>query len=159
MTNSIRPALMASFLSAWRSLANVAVYLPVGDRLHACIRLQERMEINAGGWRLYDRKATRGKWGGLSATLVVAGSIQSPHSSALMTYDGNDEQNRLLYQSPGELCRRGNWSSLQSVLSEKAVVAKHGLVKGGRKEDVVGSYAGSFINVQIVIQQCRITIR
>ena len=48
---------------------------------------QERMEVNAGGWRLYDRKATRGKWGGLLATLVVAGSIQSPHSSALMTYD------------------------------------------------------------------------
>ena len=161
MTNSIRPALMASFLCAWRSLANVAdgLYLPVGDRLHACIRLQERMEINAGGWRLYDRKATRGKWGGLSATLVVAGSIQSPHSSALMTYDGNDEQNRL-HQSLGELCRRcERWSSLQSVLSEKAVVAKHGLVKGGRKEDVVGSHAGSFINVQIVIQQCKITIR
>ena len=142
MTNSFRPALMASFLSAWRSLANVAdgSHLPVGDRLHACIRLQERMEINAGGWRLYDRKATRGKWGGLSATLVVVGSIQSPHSSALMTYDGNDEQNRLLDQSPGELCRRDNWSSLQSVLSENAVVAKHGLAKGGRKEDVGSRY-------------------
>ena len=91
MTNSFRPALMASFLSAWRSLANVAdgLHLPVGDRLHACIGLQERMEVNAGG--LYDRKATRGKWGGLSATLMVVGSIQSPHSSALMTYDGNDE--------------------------------------------------------------------
>ena len=161
MTNSFRPALMASFLCAWRSLANVAdgLYLPVGDRLHACIRLQERMEINAGGWRLYDRKATRGKWGGLSATLVVVGSSQSPHSSALMTYDDNEEQTRL-HQSLGELCRRcERWSSLQSVLSEKAVVAKHGLVKGGRKEDVVGSHAGSFINVQIVIQQCKITIR
>ena len=89
MTNSIRPALMASLSIAWRSLANVVggLYLPVGDRLHACIRLQERMEINAGGWRLYDRKATRGKWGELSAALVVAGSSQSPHSSALMTYD------------------------------------------------------------------------
>ena len=96
------------------------------------------MEINAGG--LYDRKATRGKWGGLSATLVVVGSIQSPHSSALMTYDGNDEQNRLLDQSLGELCRRDNWSSLQSVLSENAVVAKHGLAKGGRKEDVGSRY-------------------
>ena len=161
MTNSIRPALMASFLCAWRSLANVAdgLYLPVSDRLHACIRLRERMEINAGGWRLYDRKATRGKWGELSATLVVAGSSQSPHSSALMTYDDNEEQTRL-HQSLGELCRRcERWSSLQSVLSEKAVVAKHGLVKGGRKEDVVGSHAGSFINVQIVIQQCKITIR
>ena len=70
-----------------------------------------------------------------------------------------DLQNVLRDQSTGELCRRGNWSSLQSVLSEKAVVAKHGLVKGGRKEDVVGSYAGSFINVQIEIQQCKITIR
>ena len=140
MTNSFRPALMASFLSAWRSLANVAdgLHLPVGDRLHACIRLQERMEVNAGG--LYDRKATRGKWGGLSATLVVVGSIQSPHSSALMTYDDNDEQNRLLDQSLGELCRRDNWSSLQSVLSENAVVAKHGLAKGGRKEDVGSRY-------------------
>ena len=87
MTNSIRPALMASLPSAWRSLANVAVYLPVSDRLHARVRLRERMEINAGGWRLYDRKATRGKWGELSAALVVAGSSQSPHSSALMTYD------------------------------------------------------------------------
>ena len=89
MTNSFRPALMASLSIAWRSLANVAdgLYLPVGDRLHTCIRLQERMEINAGGWRLYDRKATRGKWGELSAALVVAGSSQSPHSSALMTYD------------------------------------------------------------------------
>ena len=140
MTNSIRPALMASFLTAWRSLANVVggLYLPVSDRLHACIRLQERMEINAGG--LYDRKATRGKWGELSATLVVADSSQSPHSSALMTYDGNDEQNRLLDQSLGELCRRDNWSSLQSVLSDNAVVAKHGLVKGGRKEDVGSRY-------------------
>ena len=63
------------------------------------------MEINAGGWRLYDRKATRGKWGELSATLVVAGSSQSPHSSALMTYDDNEEQTRL-HQSLGELCRR-----------------------------------------------------
>ena len=70
-----------------------------------------------------------------------------------------DLQNVLRDQSIGELCRRGNWSSLQSVSSEKAVVAKHGLAKGGRKEDVVGSYAGSFINVQIVIQQCKTTIR
>ena len=102
MTNSFRPALMASFLRAWRSLANVAdgLYLLVGDRLHACIRLQERMEINVGGWRLYDRKATRGKWGELSATLVVAGSSQSPHSSALMTYDDNEEQTGL-HQSLG----------------------------------------------------------
>ena len=82
----------------------------------------------------------QGKWGELSATLVVAGSSQSPHSSALMTYDGNDEQNRLLDQSLGELCRRDKWSSLQSVLSENAVVAKHGLVKGGRKEDVGSRY-------------------
>ena len=161
MTNSFRPALMASFLSAWRSLANVAdgSHLPVGDRLHACIRLQERMEINAGGWRLYDRKATRGKWGGLSATLVVVGSIQSPHSSALMTYDGNDEQNRLLDQSLGELCRRDNWSSLQSVLSEKAVVAKHGLAKGvGRKMSAVDIFS-TVINVQTMVQQCKRQIR
>ena len=159
MTNSFRPALMASFLCAWRSLANVAdgLYLPVGDRLHTCIRLQERMEVNAGGWRLYDRKATRGKWGGLLATLVVAGSIQSPHSSALMTYDGNDEQNRLLDQSLGELCRRDKWSSLQSVLSDNAVVAKHGLVKGRKMSEV--DIFSTVINVQPMVQQCNLQIR
>ena len=51
-----------------------------------------------------------------------------------------DMQNVLRDQSIGELCRRGNWSSLQSVLSENAVVAKHGLVKEGRKEDVGSGY-------------------
>ena len=51
-----------------------------------------------------------------------------------------DLQNVLLDQSPGELCRRDKWSSLQSALSENAVVAKHGLVKGGRKEDVGSRY-------------------
>ena len=94
-------------------------------------------------WRLTQVVCTigrQGKWGGLSATLVVVGSIQSPHSSALMTYDDNDEQNRLFDQSPGELCRLDKWSSLQSVLSENAVVAKRGLVKGGRKEDVGSRY-------------------
>ena len=99
----------------------------------------------------------QGKWGGLSATLVVVGSIQSPHSSALMTYDGNDEQNKLLDQSPGELCRRDNWSSLQSVLSENAVIAKHGLAKG-RKMSAVDIFS-TVINVQTMVQQCNLQIR
>ena len=138
---------MASFLSAWRSLANVAVYLPVGDdfmRVLGCKSV----------WRLTQVVCTigrQGKWGGLSATLMVAGSIQSPHSSALMTYDGNDEQNRLLDQSPSELCRRDRWSSLQSVLSENVVVAKRGLVKG-RKISSVDIFS-TVINAQSMVQQ------
>ena len=55
-------------------------------------------------WRLTQVVCTigrQGKWGELSATFVVAGSSQSPHSSALMTYDDNEEQNRLLDQSLG----------------------------------------------------------
>ena len=99
----------------------------------------------------------QGKWGGLSATLVVVGSIQSPHSSALMTYDGNDEQNRLLDQSLGELCRCDKWPSLQSVLSENAVVAKHGLVKG-RKMLAVDIFS-TVIDVQTMVQQCNLQIR
>ena len=91
------------------------------------------------------------------ATLVVAGSIQSPHSSALMTYDGNDEQNRLLDQSLGELCRRDKWSSLQSVLSDNAVVAKHGLVKGRKMSEV--DIFSTVINVQPMVQQCNLQIR
>ena len=111
-------------------------------------------------WRLTQVVCTigrQGKWGGLSATLVVVGSIQSPHSSALMTYDGNDEQSRLLDQSLGELCRRDNWSSLQSVLSDNAVVAKHGLAKG-RKMSAVDIFS-TVINVQTMVQQCNLQIR
>ena len=48
----------------------------------------------------------QGKWGGLSATVVVADSIQSPHSSALIANDDNGKQSRLPDQSLGELCRR-----------------------------------------------------
>ena len=76
-----------------------------------------------------------------------------------MTYDGNDEQNRLLDQSLGELCRRDNWSSLQSVLSENAVVAKHGLAKGVvRKMSAVDIFS-TVINVQTMVQQCKTQIR
>ena len=70
-----------------------------------------------------------------------------------------DLQNVLRDQSIGELCRRGNWSSLQSVLSENAVVAKHGLVKGvGRKMLAVDIFS-TVIDVQTMVQQCNLQIR
>ena len=88
--------------------------------------------------------------------MVIVGSIQSPHSSALMTYDGNDEQSILLDQSPGELCRCDKWSSSQSVLSENAVIAKHGLVKGRKMSEV--DIFSTVINVQLMVQQCKTKI-
>ena len=60
-----------------------------------------------------------------------------------------DLQNVLRDQSLGELCRRDNWSSLQSVLSENDVVAKHGLVKG-RKMSAVDIFS-TVINVQTML--------
>ena len=68
-----------------------------------------------------------------------------------------DLQNVLRDQSIGELCRRGNWSSLQSVLSENAVVAKQGLVKG-RKMSAVDIFS-TVIDVQPMVQQCNLQIR
>ena len=68
-----------------------------------------------------------------------------------------DLQNVLRDQSIGELCRRGNWSSLQSVLSENAVVAKQGLVKG-RKMSAVDIFS-TVIDVQTMVQQCNLQIR